>query len=1356
MGAVGNTSGGQDMPSILDRELSDLSRDAFGHQHFANALRHLIEGSHRPPFSIGLLGSWGTGKSTIKELYLASLKTDASGPKRKKRRDRFRAITFNAWRYGGDSDIKRALLRHVFLELGGDDVELRRELYQQVNDSGQKRRGFGEWAKEALLQNAATALMFVVLFAAIMLVLWLSIYLSGLSDQWGLSAVLAAGSIVAAFLAKFVVDLRLKSPTLFNNQSVISFPATSAEEYERMLVKQIRQFKKGNDGRACERLVVFVDDLDRLSAAEMVSGLDAVRTFLELPLGDEMADFGAIFVISCDEDRVADALSRGRGRLNPELPGSVFTRWDARRYLDRLFQFRLEIPPFPKLDMRQFTEQKLRESGSIAAEIEKRGVRVQDLVERLIHVGVQSPRNAIQILNAFTQTWWIAVERERSGRGSTAPGALYDGAVTGHPLALAALCVLRVDFPDFYNELQKRPELIREFNRVVFSGEAFDTLALSGQQALKDFLLVQDGKVSNEVKADHRTLRQYLASLLSLRWPRSIQPLLLLAQDAISRKFGDRAAELNDAFVSGDVQGVLEIFGHHLDTDDLGREDVRLVEALAEGLSDDTQARRVNAARVLAAIANRIPTDFRNGLMVPLARQMVDLKDIRTNVGPTAAKAIIASLSPDDRREVAESFSADLLTGERLEWRLPTGETPNLDELIRDVQAAAELVLQVRASDGLPPSTDARLKAWLLEREVQSSEGSQTLSFATLEGWMDEHQHLLPLLADHYTHLAIDELDSEAQALPHVGRMIERARQLYATLADGGQESRELLWRQVTRLVAVRDPDAVKAAWSEAGIRAALATVQQERAFLLAMASRLHQEMSDPSQWKLSRAEGAQQFLDLATRWQLGIDQKTATGILPLARAWGEHDDTAAFMIRVADLMSDKRPEFWNELTGYFAGKPFGDLPWPTLEYLASNLGEIPEASKAALVEQLNALVNADAVDAQVAQKHASFIDTAPEDEWASAPLLGHTKTVRTRVLAMATRPEYLSAVFPSARLLVIRGPKGYAATVLKPLFEQAAGAPDAYPIIHHEMAGYWPEVSEETGSYEPGVIASRAIQFIKENPALPGSGEVFSSIVDIVSRELADQDFHEHVSEAATILWRHSPSVVVKNIGKIASLMTPEDVAKLLAGKRSNDLVESELQTVVYALSDDADEDRCVDIAGALLAVEPRQIGDKPDGALSIWLSSLRGKSEWVLKALVRNDRFNDGQRERILSHVVANRDGLGLEFFVDVMPIILSRTEDAKSLAIAVKAIDGVASLARNNDQKSSLVAAILPTLPTLPHDALHTVARTLKRLGGRGSLERSTDVLDRLDSDQLAILAQEFPDSRIIADRLSKSKT
>ncbi len=48
------------MPSFHDRQISTADRDAFGHRHYAHAMRSLIELSdHAPSFSIGLLGGWG-------------------------------------------------------------------------------------------------------------------------------------------------------------------------------------------------------------------------------------------------------------------------------------------------------------------------------------------------------------------------------------------------------------------------------------------------------------------------------------------------------------------------------------------------------------------------------------------------------------------------------------------------------------------------------------------------------------------------------------------------------------------------------------------------------------------------------------------------------------------------------------------------------------------------------------------------------------------------------------------------------------------------------------------------------------------------------------------------------------------------------------------------------------------------------------------------------------------------------------------------------------------------------------------------------------------------------------------------
>lgn len=115
--------GWEEIPAIQDKEVSEPEGDRFGHRDLELALRGLLESDrHEPPYSVGLLGRWGSGKSTVRALYEGRLRDNAERAKR------VRTISFDAWRFGKE-EVKRALLRHVFLELGGEDSELRDELY---------------------------------------------------------------------------------------------------------------------------------------------------------------------------------------------------------------------------------------------------------------------------------------------------------------------------------------------------------------------------------------------------------------------------------------------------------------------------------------------------------------------------------------------------------------------------------------------------------------------------------------------------------------------------------------------------------------------------------------------------------------------------------------------------------------------------------------------------------------------------------------------------------------------------------------------------------------------------------------------------------------------------------------------------------------------------------------------------------------------------------------------------------------------------------------------------------------------------------------------------------------------------
>ncbi|QND47697.1 hypothetical protein HB780_18665 [Rhizobium lusitanum] len=1337
------------MASILDKELAELSGDAFGHSHFAEVLQNLIEGGHTPPFSIGLLGSWGTGKSTIKELYLRSLRDDKTGSRGERRSDKVRAITFNAWRYGGEQDLKRALLRHAYTELGGDDEALRRELYNQVSAIGQVKRGWWEWSKEALLQVTASLVLFVGLLVVCVGILTIAALYLGGTGAITASAVVAVAASVAAILGKYIVDLRLRSPALFNPQTTIKFPTTSAEEYERLLITQIANFRRAS--KKCERLVVFVDDLDRLSATEMVSGLDAIRTFLELSSKADADHFGVIFVISCDEDRVADALSKNRGRL-AELPGSVFTRADARRYLDRLFQFRLEIPPFPKLDMRQFATEKLASAGSIGKEIEvASGASLQDIVERLIHVGVQSPRNAIQLINAFSQTWWLAVRRERDGDSSRLPGGLYSGAVTKHPIALAALCVLRVDFPDFYNALQKRPELIQEFNRVVLRGEAGTGLAPAAEFALKEFLVVKDEQIQSELRPEHRQLRQYLASLSGVRWPKSLQPLLLLAEDSTSRKFGDGASALNDAFVSGDVTGVLEVFGRHLDTRPLDRDDVLLLRDLTEGLADETETRRINGARVLAAIAARIPDDIRNGIMVPLARSLTQLPQVRVIVGALQARTVIETVGSDDRRDVAARFATDLLTSQQKEWRLPTGETPNLGELVAAVEDAVSLILDVRERDGIDPNTDRVLKEWLLVRGVASKEGGTTLPFSKLEIWVEEQAPgLVSLLAADYVDLCIAELSATKPQVGDVTRVLATIANVHKKLDREGQESREIVWRQLTSMVALRHEKAVSTSWETAAGYASGALPSQTNSYLAAFADRLAKEMSDDKAWALNWKAGSTYFLDLFAGWADAVDSTSAEGLLPLLLLWAGYDELGSEFQRGAEILRSRHLVAWQSLMGQLVAKPIKAVDNGALRYLAKSLPELSDEQKVAWAVQLSAVLSKSPTDDGDAESYRLIVEASDLKTWEGPPLQAHAQALADRIINSAGQTKVVASFFPSALRLLPALPKSSSGSTLQSIFEQAFGVPETYVLLHKEIKGKWPRPGTEVGTYDGDHLSARATQFVRTQPTVSGIGEVFESQVEMVDKGIAPETSRPAIAALVPLIWSSAPDSVIACLGSIVSAIEPSDVAAALAGGKP----EAEaVKQIAKSIASNADGNRRQAITTAILASPPVAYEGEPDGSLWIWADALGEEFISTFRVVLADTGLTDDQAQRLVAQILARKQSLGVQFFVSDLASLFAFTGRPKANALAFSQIDEIVAIVRNQDQRSALASAFIALLPSCSVAQIRVLAPVVRDLGGTANLEKNGSVQAELDDDQLAAIVEGFPEAKPLRKALEQ---
>ena len=306
-------------------------------------------------------------------------------------------------------------------------------------------------------------------------------------------------------------------------------------------------------------------------------------------------------------------------------------------------------------------------------------------------------------------------------------------------------------------------------------------------------------------------------------------------------------------------------------------------------------------------------------------------------------------------------------------------------------------------------------------------------------------------------------------------------------------------------------------------MHADLASVQQANAFLRAMVGRLEKEMENDTEWALDREEAKKKFLDLITQWANGIDSGTGGAVVPLLISWSGVEKCAEYMVRACEILKQQDLDAWNTVMEHLVGQPLGELPWPSREFVASKLGLLTEEHKTTLVSQMDQLVNADNVEPNGAENYRKFIDAVAVSKWESPPLQAHVDTLLNRLVTMFNHRDYLSELFPAGRQILESAPKGRAGSFLQQLFEQAAGVPETYPVIHREMIGAWPEETDETGTYGPTQVSQRAIQFIKDHPAIDGIGHVFKSIVDLAYHGLASESIYPDISNAATVLWPHA-----------------------------------------------------------------------------------------------------------------------------------------------------------------------------------------------------------------------------------------
>ncbi|MCX4275571.1 MAG: P-loop NTPase fold protein [Candidatus Gastranaerophilales bacterium] len=651
------------LPSILDKEISKIEDDKFGHIHYAQILFSLIE-NHKPPFSIGLLGEWGVGKSSIKELCKKEFLD--------KHKDKYEILDFNAWRYESE-DVRRSLLKYLYKHLSGEKEEktLKQRLYSQISDIFKREKTPGEYIVEFIDKYLWIPGQILCIF---LILIALAIWITEVFSFNSVNAVIVYTmfSICGTAIIKYAFNVNGFIVSKYTDRVVMTPPIINASQFEEEILKLL---KKDCQCSKKKKIVIFIDDLDRLTAEKMINGLDAIRVFLDLPISN------FIFVVSCYDEYITNSIIKTK---------TTFSNIDsARKYLDRVFQFKIDIPALPNQSMKQFAEEHLKKLVCYSEFLEDvnktNNYGINKILNILVPIEISSPRATVQILNSYMQAWWLAKQREKrcekcnETQELSCPSKkeclLIKNIITNRLDILAIITVLKNQFPDFYNDLVIDPQLLKtvmwKFLKLKSNG-----IILNSQRQLllekysvqnKDENSAQKEKNIYVFKSEYVNLQSYLSSIQTINIPDNIKPFIMLLQDPLERKIDGDTVPLYNALITQNWLRLRDEMGINNDNTKLSEIQTSQLYNILEEINRNEDPDRIEKAYItLAMLANQYGGKDAKYLIEEVSKTILERKYIDKIDISNIQSLLKSEYIKNERINKIYAYLTETLTGEKI------------------------------------------------------------------------------------------------------------------------------------------------------------------------------------------------------------------------------------------------------------------------------------------------------------------------------------------------------------------------------------------------------------------------------------------------------------------------------------------------------------------------------------------------------------------------------------------------------------------------------------------------------------------------------------------------------------------
>ncbi len=377
-------------------------RDALDFRPYVETLADIIQ-TGNTPLTIGVFGTWGSGKTSLMRMVRKNL------PKK------FITVWFGAWKYDKEESLWRALLLNVLSTLketasrqGKPTEEFEKLQALLYRDMEVDKVGGVTIDLAKLGGSVATGLARLSLS-----------FIPGLSTLTNLVEELQKGA--AGDVDNATAAIRRERTKIYIEQ--IQFLEQFQEKFKGLVQEHVSP----------NRLVVFVDDLDRCLPEKAIEVLEAIKLFLDAE--------NCIFLLGLDQEVIARGIEMKYKELGAKQDGDGQGRFtiEGVRYLEKIIQLPFQIPPVEQTEMDNFvdglsTDWPHEECPKVFAE----------------GLG-DNPRQIKRTVNTFLMLWKLALKREEKLQGKV------------KPIRLAKVVAIQTVYPDLYNLLLKEePRYLRE------------------------------------------------------------------------------------------------------------------------------------------------------------------------------------------------------------------------------------------------------------------------------------------------------------------------------------------------------------------------------------------------------------------------------------------------------------------------------------------------------------------------------------------------------------------------------------------------------------------------------------------------------------------------------------------------------------------------------------------------------------------------------------------------------------------------------------------------------------------------------------------------------------------------------